>query len=111
LAKRQATLTSFREIHFKAKTVPAAVPRSLVLYSGEENADMDFIEVGHTNRNLATLMHVLNYVEAEFRKCLRYGGARNILVRYAGRMSYAIGSLQEKHCLEGPRIMNTKGAS
>jgi hypothetical protein len=100
LAKRQATLTSFREIHFKAKTMP----RPLVLDSGEENADMHVIEAGHANRNLATLRDVLNYVEAEFGKCLRYGGARNILVRHAGHVSCAIGSPQENHCLKGPIV-------
>jgi hypothetical protein len=104
LAKRQATLTSFHEIHFKAKTVPAAVPRPLVLDSGEENADIYVIEAGHVNRNFATLRDVLNYVEAEFGKSLRYGGARNILVWHAGHVSWAIGSAQEKHCLEGPRV-------
>jgi hypothetical protein len=82
-----------RKIRSKAKTKAHAPHRPLALNSEEENAVIGFIEAGHSKGDFVTQRSMLNFVEANFVKCLTY----------ADCVCRAVVSPQEKPRLEIPR--------
>jgi hypothetical protein len=92
-----------RKIRSKAKTKVRAPHRPLALNSEEENAVIEFIEAGHSKGDFVTQRSMLNFMEANFGKCLAYGWVMTFLVRHADRVCRAMVSPQEKPRLEIPR--------
>jgi hypothetical protein len=62
-----------RKIRSQAKTKARTPRRPLALNSEEENAVIEFIEAGHSKGGFVTQRSMLNFVEANFGKCLTYG--------------------------------------
>jgi hypothetical protein len=89
-----------RKICSEAKTKARTPHRPLALNSEKENAAIEFIEAGHSKGNFVTQRSMLNFVEANFGKCLTYGWVATLLVRPADRICRAFVSPQEKPPLE-----------
>jgi hypothetical protein len=91
------------KIRSKAKTKARALHRPLALNSEEENPVIEFIEAGHSKGDFVMQRSMLDFVEANFGKCLTYGWVTMFLVRQADRVCGAVVSPQEKPRLEIPR--------